>query len=114
MRISDGELQLAATDLSNFLACRHLTRLDTLKSQGYLSPAKQFDIGFQDLIKRGEAHEKRVLAHLVEEGRVVEIPTTFEISDAEKSRLTADAIAAGVDVIFQGVLLLEHSKGIKL
>ena len=61
MRIFDGQLQLAATDLSNFLACRHLTRLDTLKSQGFLSPTKQFDIGFQDLIKRGEDHEKRIL-----------------------------------------------------
>jgi hypothetical protein len=47
MRISDGQLQLAATDLSNFLACRHLTRLDTLKSQGYLSPAKQSGVGFR-------------------------------------------------------------------
>jgi predicted RecB family nuclease len=114
MRIIDGQLQLAATDLSNFLACRHLTRLDTLKSQGYLSPAKQFDIGFQDLIKRGEVHEKRVLDLLAEESRVTEIPTTSEITDAEKSRLTADAITAGVDVIYQGVLLLNHSSGIRL
>ena len=88
MRIIDGQLQLAATDLSNFLACRHLTRLDTLKSQGYLSPAKQFDIGFQDLIKRGEAHEKRVLDLLAEEGRVTEIPTTSEIS--RRGKIEAD------------------------
>ena len=114
MRIFDGQLQLAATDLSNFLACRHLTRLDTLRSQGYLSPAKQFDIGFQDLIKRGEAHEKRVLDLLAEEGRVTEIPTTVEITDAEKSRLTADAMTAGIDVIYQGVLLLDNSSGIRL
>jgi uncharacterized protein len=114
MRITDGQLQLAATDLSNFLACRHLTRLDTLKSQGYLNPAKQFDIGFQDLIKRGEAHEERVLDLLAEEGRVTEIPTTVEITDAEKSMLTADAITAGVDVIYQGVLLLADSSGIRL
>jgi predicted RecB family nuclease len=114
MRNTDGQLQLAATDLSNFLACRHLTRLDTLKSEGRLSPAKQFDIGFQDLIQRGEAHEKRVLGLLAEEDRVTEIPTTVEITDTEKSRLTADAMTAGVDVIYQGVLLLDHSSGIRL
>jgi predicted RecB family nuclease len=114
MRISDGRLQLAATDLSNFLACRHLTRLDILKSQGHLSPAKQFDIGFLDLIKRGEAHEKRVLDLLAEEGRITKIPTTVEISDMEKSKLTADAMTAGVDVIYQGVLMLDQPDSIRL
>ena len=114
MRISDGKLQLAATDFSNFLACRHLTRSTLLKSQGILSPAKQFDIGFQDLIERGEAHERQVLDLLAGDGRVTEIPTTVDVTDAEKSGLTAEAIAAGVDVIYQGVLMLDDPSGIRL
>ena len=37
VKFADGRLRLAATDLSNFLACRHLTRLDTLQSHGRLA-----------------------------------------------------------------------------
>ena len=87
MRITDGQLQLAATDLSNFLACRHLTRLDTLKSQGHLSPAKQFDIGFQDLIKRGEA-TRSGCSTFAEEGRSHRDPDRSR--DHRRGKIEAD------------------------
>jgi uncharacterized protein len=115
MKITEGRLRLAATDLSNFLACRHLTRLDTLRSQGRLVPTKQFDIGFQKLIKRGEAHEQRVLERLRNRGRSVsEIPTTFDMSDEEKAGSTIKAMETGVDVVYQGVLLLDSTGGLEL
>ncbi len=68
MKITDGQLRLSASDVANFLACRHLTRLDLLRARGELRPPHEFDIGFQDLIQRGAAHEKAVLERFRADG----------------------------------------------
>ena len=115
MKFTDGQLRLAATDLSNFLACRHLTRLDTLQSHGRLAARTQFDLGFQKLIERGEVHELRVLEGLRGDGcSVVEIPIDRDVTDAEKAAATSAAMDAGADVVYQGVLLVDDSSGIQL
>jgi uncharacterized protein len=61
MQITEGRLRLSASDVANYLACQHLTRLDLQMAQGTLRPPHEFDIGFEDLVQRGEAHEKAVL-----------------------------------------------------
>ena len=115
MKFTDGQLRLAATDLSNFLACRHLTRLDTLQSHGLLAAPTQFDLGFQKLIERGELHELRVLEGFQGDGcSVVEIPIDRDTPDAEKAAATSAAMDAGADVVYQGVLLVDHQSGIQL
>jgi hypothetical protein len=38
MRVIDGQVRLAASDVANFLACRHLTRLDLLHARGIIEP----------------------------------------------------------------------------
>ena len=102
MKIVDGKLRLAASDVGNFLACRHLTRLDLLCARRELEPPEEFDVGFQALIQRGELHEQSVLAHFRTDGRsVVEIPRG---SDAVAADRTLEAMRSGVDVIYQGVL----------
>jgi uncharacterized protein len=102
MKIVDGHTRFAASDLSNFLACRHLIRLDNLAAQGRLKPDKPFDIGFEMLVERGEAHEATVLARFRTEGLdVVEIPRTAE---AEAAAATRDALHSAAHVIYQGVL----------
>src|SRR5438876_10847529 len=90
MKIVDGHPRFAATDLSNFLACRHLTRLDNLAAQGRLKPDKPFDIGFQMLVERGEAHEATVLARFSADGlSVVDIPQS---PDADTALATHNAM----------------------
>ena len=61
MRITDEAVSFSPSDVANFLACRHLTRLDLLSARGELRPTFVKDIGFENLIERGEAHEKSVL-----------------------------------------------------
>jgi hypothetical protein len=56
MRLDGVQLRFSASDLSNFLACRHLTRLDTLKANGRLEPSRQYDLGFKKLVERGKQH----------------------------------------------------------
>jgi hypothetical protein len=97
MKIVDGHTRFAASDLSNFLACRHLIRLDKLSAQGRLKPDKPFDIGFEMLVERGEAHEATVLARFRADGLdVVEVPRT---ADAEAAAATRDALRSGAHVI---------------
>lgn len=95
-------MRFTASDLSNFLACRHLIRLDHLAAHGRLRPEVPFDIGFEKLVERGEEHEAAVLARFRVDGlEVVEIP---ESNDAEATAATRDALRAGAQVIYQGVL----------
>src|SRR5436190_703788 len=101
MKLHNGDLRLSASDVSNYLACRHLTSLDQLAALGRLKPDRQFDVGFEKLVERGEAHEARVLARFRADGlHVVEIPE----SKAEAVAATLVALREGAAVIYQGVL----------
>jgi uncharacterized protein len=103
VKITDSQVRLSASDVANFLACQHLTRLDLLRARGELAPPRRFDVGFQDLIKRGEAHEREVLDRFRVQGRdVVEIS---EGPDATAASATMEAIRDGAELIYQGVLV---------
>jgi hypothetical protein len=58
MKIIERHVQLAASDVANFLACRRLTQLDLLMARKELRPPREYDIGSQDLVRRGEVHER--------------------------------------------------------
>jgi hypothetical protein len=49
MKITDSRLRLSASDVANYLACQHLSRLDLQRAQGTLRPPHEFDLGFQDV-----------------------------------------------------------------
>ncbi len=109
MKIADDRLWLSASDVANFVACRHLSRLDVLEARGTLRRPKQFDAGFEDLVKRGEVHEMSVLTRFRANGWNVE-----EISpapDADAAEATLTAIHGHADVIYQGVLLGQNPGG---
>ena len=107
MRIIDGQVRLSASDVANFLACRHLTRLDLLHARGVLEPPHVGDVGFEDLVKRGAVHEKTILQGFRDRDlQVVEIPES-QGNVAAGAAATAAALSSGVDVIYQGVLTRE-------
>lgn len=99
MKITDSRLRLSASDVANYLACQHLAQLDLQMARGRLRPPHEVDIGFQDLVRRGEVHETAVLDRFRADGRVV-----VEISEADGAEATAEAIRAGVELIYQGTL----------
>ena len=106
MRLDGGRLRLSASDVANFVACGHVTRLDLLRARGVIQPPRAFDIGFQDLVDRGAAHEAAVLRQFRAAGwRVVEIAQWPE-NDAAQA--TLEAIRDGADVVCQGVLLADQ------
>ena len=83
MKLVEGRLRLAASDVANFVACAHLTRLDLLHAQGRIQPPHPYDIGFEDLVARGMEHEAAVLARFRADGlRVAEIPESVPTASA--------------------------------
>jgi uncharacterized protein len=107
VKITDGRLRLSASDVANFLACQHLTRLDLLQARGELDPPEEFDIGFRELVERGEAHERAVLDRLRADGcQVAEIGV---MPESEAVSATREAIADGADVIYQGLLVQDRT-----
>ena len=102
MRIIDGRVRLSASDVANFLACRHLTRLDLLRARGVIEPPHMYDAGFEDLVKRGEAHEKEILQGFRERGlQVVEISADRR-NVAAGADATRAALSSGVTAILTG------------
>lgn len=102
MKITGGRLRLSASDVANFVACQHLTRLDLLEARKVLRRPTAFDVGFEDLVKRGETHERTVLDRFRAAGHTVTEITPAPDRDA--ARATREAIRDGADVIYQGVL----------
>jgi uncharacterized protein len=109
MQQTDGRLLLSPSDLSGFLACRHLTRLE-------LSVARKererpiFDDPHRAILgRKGREHEDDYLRRLERAGRrVLRLPVykKDEAFDArEARRLTEEAIRAGeYDVLYQAFL----------
>lgn len=104
------KLWFSPSDLNDFLACEHLTRLDLAVVRGQLAkPA--FENPEAELIKRkGDEHEASYLAKLHESGlRVEEVVFDFDWTAAAKA--TSDAMHAGVDVVYQACFAHDGWRG---
>jgi uncharacterized protein len=96
----DGRLVVSPTDLTNFLACGHLTRLDLAAALGELSqPAQPADEALAVLREHGFAHERAYLERLRAGGCSIAEIDTGDVREGERATLAA--MRAGVDVIYQ-------------
>jgi len=105
-----GELVLGATDLTRFAACRHLTRLDREHALGLRAGPDAPTVELELLWSRGIGHERTHLQRLRARGLTVrEIPDPSSPSGdrnwSAAEQLTVEAMAAGVDVVHQGVFV---------
>jgi predicted RecB family nuclease len=100
MKIIEGRVRVAASDVANFLACQELTQLDLRAARGVLRPPRAVDLGFEDLVRRGEEHERTVLGRFRADG--------WEVADlsgaGDPAGATAAAIRSEAGVIYQGTL----------
>jgi predicted RecB family nuclease len=105
MQFLDGKLLFSASDLVNFLGCRHATYLDlrNLTDEVVIS---ERDAATVLIFEKGIEHEKRYLATLKARGfAVVEVAGEgFDVP--ERTRLSREAIRAGAEVIYQAALVL--------
>jgi predicted RecB family nuclease len=110
MQSLDGTLIFSATDLSNFLACPHLTLLNRRTALGGPKPPYFPDPGLDALRQRGQEHEQTFLARLREEGKQIDDLTSLRGGPPGReryqrhARATVDAMRTGADVIYQGLL----------
>ena len=104
MQFLAGRLLLSATDLVNFLGCRHATYLD-LRDLTDPQEIPSRDAATVLIFEKGIEHEKRHLASLkARRLSVVEVPADgFDV--AERTALTREAMRTGVEVIYQAALV---------
>jgi predicted RecB family nuclease len=103
MRKYQGSRLYAATDLVNFLGCRHATHLDVSQ---LLNPVPlPSDDGESDLLRRkGLEHEQAYLKSLRDQGRAItEIPIAENLE--HRVERTLNAMRSGAEVIYQGALM---------
>ncbi len=103
MHLSGTELLLSATDLSNFLSCRHLTALEMAAALGKRRRPHWDDPLLEILFERGLAHERAYVASLQAAGRTIVTLADVKERDAVVAQ-TLDAMRSGADVIVQGAL----------
>jgi predicted RecB family nuclease len=111
MKRDGTKLRLSPSDLSNHLACRHLTALDLAVALGLL-PKPVAHSQFLDMLRaRGDEHEKAYVASLHASGLAVIDLSTDKALTAEAFDKTRAAMASGAAVIVQAPLGLEGFAG---
>src|SRR5689334_9807816 len=90
-----------ATDLTNFLACRHLTALERLAAHKRAKRPFFDDPMIELLQQRGLEHERAYVEHLAQSGKRI-VAIARESADAFGETLRA--MRDGVDVVVQARL----------
>ena len=103
MRNISDQIVLSATDLSNFLNCRHRTALELGEARGKRSRPYFHDPVLEALFARGLEHEHQYVEALESAGRrMVNLAETRDRT--ESITRTVNAMRTGADVIVQGAL----------
>jgi predicted RecB family nuclease len=105
VQLKDGLLLLSPSDVTAYLGCEHLTTLSLGVARGELARREGENEQAQLIFRKGREHEAAYLARLRAEGNDVrEISLEPDRDWDRAARETEQAIADGVDVVYQGVL----------
>jgi predicted RecB family nuclease len=105
MKVAGKQIRLSGSDLSNHLACRHLTTLDLQVVRGERTAPDWAAPDLKVIQELGLRHETAYLAHLAAQGLTVE--NLGHIKHHEEQRLIDETLALmerGAQVIAQGAL----------
>src|SRR5260370_35012391 len=97
MKAESHQIRLAATDLSNHLACRHLTSLDLSVARGQRSAPDWRSPDLKVIQELGLRHEAAYLQSLREAG--LSFAVLREINEKEQVNETLSSMHSGLDVI---------------
>jgi predicted RecB family nuclease len=113
VQIVTGRLSLSPSDVTNYLACEHLTTLSVRVARGDLALPGVENEQAELVFRKCREHELAYLERLRAEGRhVVEISLEPDLDWERAARETEEAVAAGVDVVYQGVLVSDGWRGV--
>jgi uncharacterized protein len=99
MQLSSSLLELSASDLSQFLSCRHLTALNLAVALGRRAAPTRIDPALVVLQQRGLDHERSYVDTLRAQGLSLADLSTRATDQAILA--SVDAMRAGIDVIVQ-------------
>src|ERR1700688_4594528 len=99
MRIESDQIRLAATDLSNHLACRHLTALDLSVARGQRRAPEWRSPDLQVIQQLGLRHEAAYLQSLRDAG--VSFADLRQINEQRAVSESLSCMRQGVEVIAQ-------------
>jgi uncharacterized protein len=117
LSLANGSLVLAATDLTNHLACAHLTQQRLAIARGERAKPRPADDPHAELVRdRGEAHERAVLERLSAEcGGHADLSSETYAFTLEALTVAAEdtvaAMRAGAPLIYQAHLFDGHWQG---
>ena len=103
MRRDAGRLILSATDLSNFLNCRHRTALELGEALGKRQRPAWTDPLLEALFARGLEHERNYVSRLSSGGKSIVDLSEIKASE-EALGATQEAMRRGAEVIVQGAV----------
>ncbi len=103
MKCASGYIRLSASDLSNHLACNHLTSLDLSVAVGEKSAPSWKSPDLWVLQERGIEHEKAYLSFLADKGLTI-VDLRDVDDDGTAFAKTCAAMKSGVPVIVQATL----------
>ncbi len=97
MEFVSNSIRLSATDLSNHLACTHLTQLNRLVALGEIKKPTWYDPSLDILIKRGQDHEAAYVEFLKKKGLAI-------------ANLKGQPLAATIDAMQNGIEVLVQAR----
>jgi len=104
MRLQFDQIRLAATDLSNHLACRHLTSLDLRVARGEMEAPEWAAPDLVVIQERGKRHEAAYLAYLKEKKKLAVVSLDEIKDEREVLAETLRLMEQGAEIIAQGAL----------
>ena len=113
MRVEGDRLWVSPSDLSGYLACRHLTTLERETVQGERTKPRTREALAELVAEKGELHEARYLEQLRREGRQVtqiELPRGADAFAAAHAE-TLEAMRSGAEVIYQATFARDGWRG---
>jgi predicted RecB family nuclease len=113
VQLDNGRISLSPSDVTNYLACEHLTTLSLRVARGEIAKPAGENEQAELVFRKGREHELAYLERLRAEGRdVVTIDLEPDLDWERAARETERAIRRGVDVVYQGVLVADGWRGV--
>ncbi len=113
MQLLENRLYLSPSDVAGYLGCEHLTALSVKVARHELEKPTAEDEQAELVFRKGREHEAAYLARLRAEGKdVVEIELEPDLDWERAARETEEALARGVDVVYQGALVDGRWRGV--
>ena len=98
MKLHFTGIQYSASDLVNFLGCKHLTELDRKQTLGEIEKPDWYDPAVVLLQQKGQEHESAYLNALIAKG------CTIKTLTEHSNEATLEAMREGPDYIYQAYL----------